>query len=186
MSPADPQPLLDLLCADRDRMSCLAAVAELPVEGAWIGAGFVRSLVWDAACGIRTELDDVDVIWFDREAGRAQEQSLDDALWAAAPGVHWSVHNQARMHEHNGDPPYRDLHHALRCWPETATAVAVRLAPDLQVLAPFGLDDLFGLRVRPTPHMRSRPDRRAAYAARCTGKRWAERWPGVQVEPLAP
>ncbi|MEQ1549262.1 MAG: nucleotidyltransferase family protein [Chakrabartia sp.] len=38
----------------------------------------------------------------------------------------------------------------MRYWPETATAVAVRLSDEgiLEVEAPYGLTDLFGLRCR--------------------------------------
>jgi hypothetical protein len=41
----------------------------------------------------------------------------------------------------------------MRYWPETATAVAVRRNDEdgCEVAAPFGVDDLFGLILRPTP-----------------------------------
>jgi len=29
--------------------------------------------------------------------------------------IPWSVHNQARMHERNGDAPYRNTEDAIRC-----------------------------------------------------------------------
>ena len=65
-------------------------------------------------------------------------------------------------------------------WPETATAVAVRLLPDetIDVVAPYGLDDLFGLVCR-------RNSRRVTveeYRRRVTSKRIAERWPRVRIE----
>ena len=69
----------------------------------------------------------------------------------------------------------------MATWPETATAVAVRLLPDdrLQVVAPCGLDDLFGLVCRRNP-------RRVGvqhYQRRLRDKRVAERWPRVRVVP---
>jgi hypothetical protein len=64
-------------------------------------------------------------------------------------------------------------------WPETATAVAVRLLADdhIQVVAPCGLEDLFGLVCRRNP-------RRVTvehYRKRVHDKRIADRWPGVEV-----
>ncbi len=172
-----------LVVADAERMACLRAVQVLPIT-AWVGAGFVRSLVWDALCDVRTELDDVDVLWFapDRDADR--DAQLEGMLRSVLPGVPWSVRNQARMHARNGDAPYRDVGHAMEHWPETATAVAVRLDGDggVEVLAPFGLQDLWGCRVVPTPHMRQRADRRAVFAGRAVSKGWEKRWPGVVVE----
>ncbi len=57
------------------------------------------------------------------------------------------------MHHRNGDMPYASATDAMRYWPETATAVALRLsdAGILKVTAPYGLSDIFGLCLRPTP-----------------------------------
>lgn len=173
-----------LIEEDAARMDCLRAVQVLPGAEAAIGAGFVRNAVWDHLSGVTTPLADVDVVWFDRAGLPERDRVLEGHLRSVLPAIPWSVKNQARMHERNGDRPYHDLGDALWHWPETATAVAVRLdvAGDVQVLAPHGLHDLFDRRVRPTPHMASRADRRAAYAGRCLSKRWEQRWPGVTVE----
>jgi hypothetical protein len=64
-------------------------------------------------------------------------------------------------------------------WPETATAVAVRLLADdrIQVVAPCGLDDLFGLVCRRNPSRVGVEH----YRRRVRDKRIAERWPRVEV-----
>ena len=64
-------------------------------------------------------------------------------------------------------------------WPETATAVAVRLLADdrLQVVAPCGLDDLFGMVCRRNPRRVSVDQ----YHRRLREKRAAERWPRVVI-----
>lgn len=76
-------------------------------------------------------------------------------LGIADPTIDWSVKNQVRMHTRNCDAPYGSGAGALWFWPETATAVAVRLYDEraLEIAAPFGLDDLFGLILRPTPRI---------------------------------
>ncbi len=165
---------------DSWRMGCLEALGNV-APSAWIGAGFVRSLVFDARAGVTTELEDVDVVYFE-EGSRAAEAHLRERLQAHAPAVPWSVKDQARMHLRNADEPYRDLAHAMCHWPEVASVVATRLGTDgVELMAPLGLSDLFAGLIRPTPHMHSRPDRRAVFAKRLRTKRWQERWPGLEV-----
>ena len=173
------------LAADLWRLSCLEAVAALGLSDGWIGAGFVRSLVWDRLHGFpsATPLADVDVLTFEPGAGPGRDAEIEAALADRRPGVPWSVKNQARMHERNGDRPYRDTEDALRHWLETPTAVAARLSAGgaLEILAPFGLADLFAPAARPTPHARARRDRRKAYQLRMAEKDWPATWPNVRV-----
>ncbi|WP_252181181.1 nucleotidyltransferase family protein [Azospirillum sp. B4] len=180
-----------LILGDASRVRLLVQVRALDLPDCWIGAGFVRNAVWDhlhhQGCGrqhpsIHSD-SDVDVVWFD--AGRASvalDRALTDRLLAHTPGVAWSVKNQARMHGRNGDAPYASAADALRHWPETATAVAVRLtATDgLDILAPYGLDDLFGRVIRPTPPFQGA--KLDIMRQRVRDKRWLERWPLLRVE----
>ncbi|ASG23418.1 nucleotidyltransferase family protein [Nitrospirillum viridazoti] len=175
---------------DAWRMGLLAHVRTLDLPDCWIGAGFVRNAVWDQlhrqqavpeTAGEAPD-SDVDVVWFDAACPSiAVDRDLTDRLLALAPDVPWSVKNQARMHCRNGDAPYTGCADALRHWPETATAVAVRLTPQdaLEVLAPFGLDDLFGRLIRPTPAFRGA--KREILRQRVREKRWLERWPLLRV-----
>ena len=89
----------------------------------------------------------------------------------------WSVKNQARMHTRNGDAPYASATEAMRCWPETATAIAVRRNGEegCEIAAPFGLDDLLSLTLRPTP--RFAREKHHAYVERLRTKRWTAAWP---------
>jgi hypothetical protein len=69
----------------------------------------------------------------------------------------------------------------MRFWPETGTTVAVRRSNRDQgeVAAPFGLDELFDLIVRPTPHFAA--GKRLIYSNRIQAKRWLEIWPLLRV-----
>jgi hypothetical protein len=147
-------------------------------------AGFVRNLVWDRLHGYvaPTPLADVDVVFFDAaQPDEAIEKHLEAALHARLPGLPWSVKNQARMAERNGDPPYSSTAHALTRWCETATAIGVRRAEDggIEALAPFGVADLLGLVVRPTPY--AARHKLAAYRQRLVEKNWRGRWPRLIV-----
>ena len=148
--------LQSVLLNDPMRMNALYAVQVLELNDGWIGAGFVRDAVWDHlhGYGLRPVSGDVDVVWFDaKSATSACDSALEERLSQQNSVFNWSVKNQARMHQRNGHQPYRSTENALLYWPETATAIAVRLgATDhVEVIAPYGLDDLFELRLRPTP-----------------------------------
>jgi hypothetical protein len=180
--------LTERLLADPLRVRLLEALRTLALPDAWIGAGFVRDAVWDDlhARPPSPPAGDVDVVWFDaRRRAPGRDRVLERRLCALAM-ADWSVRNQARMHTGNGDAPYRDVGDAVRFWPETATAVAVRLRADggLEVVAPYGLDDLFAGLIRPTPRFCG--EKRAIVATRMSGKRWLERWPLLRVVTGAP
>ncbi|GGB61347.1 hypothetical protein GCM10011505_47510 [Tistrella bauzanensis] len=127
------------------------------------------------------------MIWFNPDrADPVVDDQLDAMLLAAAPDIRWSVANQARMHRRNGVPSYASTADAMTNWPETATAVAVRLITGdrVEVLAPLGLDDLFGLILRPTPFFLA-TGRLPVMTARIRDKRWLERWPKLMLAPEA-
>ncbi|MDA1100544.1 MAG: nucleotidyltransferase family protein [Proteobacteria bacterium] len=187
--------ILALIAADRWMMSVLAAAWRLELPDCWIGAGFVRRKVWDYLHGFTqdTPLDDIDVLYFQAEdTSRTGEQAIEERLHGAMPGQPWSAKNQARMHLRNGDRPYTGTIDAMRHWLETPTCIAVRMRADkntvgaagggtdgeLELAAPYGIDDLLHLIVRPTPAGQRRAQ---AYRARLENKQWLKNWPKTHV-----
>jgi uncharacterized protein len=176
-----------ILANDPARRSALAMVRSLRLPDCWIGAGFIRNAVWDYLHDrppVR-HTGDVDVVWFSRERdGPSEDHGLEAVLRALDPSVDWSVRNQARMHVRNGDAPYASAFEAIGHWPETATAVAVRQTAEgsYEVVAPFGLGDLFGLVLRPTPRFAA-GDKRAVYLGRMQSKGWLAIWPRLRIAP---
>ena len=133
-------------------------------------------------------LSDVDVAYFDeRDARQETDHALQALLLARSPGVPWEVTNQAGVHLWferqfgHAVAPLRSLEEAVASWPEFATSVGLTLGDDgaIEVLAPFGIDDLFSMRVRRNPARVSV----ATYRERVAGKRYLERWPRVTVVP---
>jgi uncharacterized protein len=163
-------------------LSVLKQVEALSLEDCWVGAGLIRNAVWDHAHGRPIELSldgDVDVVYWDLDdTSPERDIAIEKRLLGENANIPWSVHNQARMHERNGDAPYRNVEDAIRYWPETATAIAARLiGNDVEVLAPHGIQDLINLIVRPTPAFVLKP---SVYSARLSAKDWARRWPRLQ------
>jgi hypothetical protein len=170
------------------RRQALEVVANLNLPDCWIGAGFVRDAVWDHLHGHETFFPsgDVDVIWFASETSQGElDRRIEQELRRRLPGLRWSVKNQARMHLRNGDRPYASVADAMCHWPETATAVAVRYGASgsIEINAPFGLDDLFGLRLRPTPAFLA--GKLPIFEERVSSKRWIERYPLLTCEAAA-
>jgi hypothetical protein len=92
------------------------------------------------------------------------------------------VRNQARVHlwfEGKFGEPYGPLScsaEALERFTSSTFAVGARLEDDgrMTILAPFGLEDLFALRLRPNPVRKTNGFARTAEAAR-------RRWPELQI-----
>lgn len=172
-----------LLEAHAGLHALLSHVERLGLPDGWIGAGFIRNTVWDVLHGRAIDvarLNDVDVIFFDpSDTRRERESGLQNRLHEHAPGMAWSVKNQARMHLRNGDAPYRDSVDAVAHWAETATAIAARsIRGRVEVMAPHGVEDLLNLIVRPTPPFEWKME---VYRERVLGKDWPARWPKLTV-----
>lgn len=134
-------------------------------------------------------LGDVDVVYCDANEPVDGAQRYEAELRGAYPALCWEVTNQAWVHVWYAAKvghevaPLGSVLEGLATWPETATAVAVRLAADdqIELLAPFGVSDLFDLVVRHNPARASA----ATYRERSAQKLWARRWPELRILPAA-
>jgi hypothetical protein len=171
-------------------MSALNAVRELELASWCIGAGTIRTLVWDTLHQLPTypAPGDVDVAYFDpSDLSPERDASLERRLARIVPDLPWEVTNQAAVHHwfegHFGHavPPLSSLEEAVASWPEYVTSMGLRLEADdsITVIAPYGLDDLFQMVVRRNPVRVSVE----TYRQRIAQKRYAERWPKVTVIP---
>ncbi|CAM3870140.1 nucleotidyltransferase family protein [Alkalicoccus chagannorensis] len=166
-------------------MDILRTAARLKLPDGWICAGFVRTKIWDTLHGYRdrTPIADVDVIYFDpTDQSEAIEKAYEAELYALRPDVPRSVKNEARMHEVNDIAPYTSAEDAIARFPETATAIGVKLHDDdqLQLTAPHGVEDLLHLRRRPTPAFQAGTDLYSVYVRRGIEKNWQAKWPHVK------
>jgi hypothetical protein len=182
--------LIDIARSSPWFMRALRAVCALELDDWCIGAGAVRNLVWDALHGKTSpsQLNDIDVAYFDvTDTSSQRDEVLLKRLRDLEPSLPWEVTNQAGVHHwfesysgHRAEP-LRSLDEAVASWPEFATSVGLTLRTDgsIDVLAPHGLDDLFGIVIRRNPTRVSVE----TYRARVAAKRYAERWPMVRIVP---
>ncbi|CAH1207077.1 nucleotidyltransferase family protein [Paenibacillus sp. JJ-223] len=160
----------------------LRRVRALGLPQCCIGAGYIRNYIWDRLHGYkhRDSHTDIDVVYYDPEDVREERDvQIESVLRRETGNPLWSVKNQARMHLRNGTEPYQSTLDALRHWPEVVTAVGARLneQDQLDICAPHGLEDLYGLIVRRSPFFADR----SAYLRRVEGKNWHLQWPELTI-----
>lgn len=129
----------------------------------------------------------VDVINFDdKNTDEAFEKKLEDKLRSIMPNIPWSVKNEARMHVVNIIPPYTSSEDAISKFPETATALGVKLDKEnnLVLTAPCGLDDVINLELKPTPYFTETKERAAIYEERIIKKNWKAIWHKIKVHHI--
>ena len=169
-------------------MRALRVVRDMALPNWCIGAGALRNVVWDSLHGYAAFSlpRDIDLALFDTtDLSREHDREIELRLRRVEPAFPWEVTNQAGVHlwfeqvfGHTVEP-LLSIEDAVASWPETATAVAVCLDEKdvIRVIAPLGLEDLFGMVVRRNP-------RRVGvetYRRRIASKRYPERWPMVRV-----
>lgn len=173
--------LTKFVTSNQQMINDLQLVRSLNLPYACIAAGYVRNQLWDYLHGYLdiTPLSDVDVIYYDpNDVQEATEKQYEAQLIRKSNIYKWSVKNQARMHVLKNDPPYTSVEDAMKCWPETATAIAIRLTQSdkIEVIAPHGLDDLFEMRLCRSPYFQDQD----YYLKRIAEKQWLQKWPLVR------
>ncbi|WP_228258854.1 nucleotidyltransferase family protein [Acinetobacter ihumii] len=156
-------------------------------EHCYLSAGVIRQLVWSELHHDQYKIEgsEIDVIFYDPASDQEYEKHIQQALHRQFPYNDWDVVNQATVHQwylkENGEQiaAYCSLSDAISVWPETATAIAIRLRQNdqLEIIAPLGLTDLFELKLRWNPRLVSHD----LFLNRVRQKRWLERWPKLQL-----
>lgn len=181
--------LVDMVRASPTLMSVLTTVRTLDPPDWRVFSGAVYQTVWNALTGRDRDygVKDYDVGYFDASDISYEAEDVVIRRMAAAFPAPLSekveVRNQARVHlwfpaKFGEDySPLTGSDEALGRFVSPAFAVGVRLEADgaISVAAPFGLEDLFAMRLRPNP---TRP--RAVGWERTTGSAKA-RWPELTV-----
>jgi hypothetical protein len=156
----------------------------------YVGAGCVAQTVWNSLSSrdLVSGINDIDVVYFDStdlsDDAEARKSEFVRSLFPEIP-VDIDVKNEARIHlwyeRHFGYPiePYRSVEEAINAWPTTATAVGIRYDDDgsFAVYAPYGLNDLFGMTVRPNKVQITEE----IYLTKA--RRWKAYWPGLTIVP---
>ena len=184
--------LVEIVRADADLMHVLTTVRGLGLPDWRVFSGAVYQSVWNAVTGrpVGYGRKDFDLGYFDPDTSWDVEDGVIKRVAAAFDEPFRSdveVRNQARVHlwfeDHFGEPyePLLSSAEALGRFVAPAFGVGVRLEADdsLTIKAPFGLDDLFAMTLRPNPN------RGLAKGWEKTTTSARTRWPEITVvEPV--
>lgn len=171
-------------------MAVLEGLRDMALPDHLLVAGAIYNEVWNHLTErpTLTGVNDLDVFYFDAsDLGWDAEDrviQLCEARFGALP-VPVQVRNQARVHlwfEQKFGSPFSPLTSAAEMLGRYASkthAVGARLDADdqLEIVAPFGLDDLFSFRMVPNPVL----DNRVSHASK--GARAKAIWPELTVIP---
>ncbi|MCR8656670.1 nucleotidyltransferase family protein [Paenibacillus endoradicis] len=176
------QRLIEIMLRNDELIEDLTLVRDLNLPNSWIAAGYVRNYCWDSLHEYHRQslLEDVDIIYYDQsDLTFDKEIEYEEQLKLKKSTHNWSIKNQARMHITNNTKPYVDIEDAMRHWPETATAVGIRMnwENDIQVIAPLGLEDLFDLKIRKSTHFQDVD----YFHNRINSKNWLHKWPKLRI-----
>ena len=167
----------------------LKRAESLDLPSWYLGGGCIAQTVWNHISGIppHSYIEDLDLAYFDPDdVSYEAESQLISKCREVFDGVPITVDlkNQARVHiwheEHFGYAirPYQSVEDAINSWPTTATCVGVRyLHGGFEVYAPYGLNDLFGMTIKPNKVSITED----VYVAKV--KRWKDCWPQLDVVP---
>lgn len=169
-------------------MQVLKTVRGLGLPDWRLMSGAVYQSVWNALTGREPDygVRDYDIAYFDPDPSwEAEDLAIRRAASALPAPLSETVEvrNQARVHlwyPHKFGRPYPALKTTDECLVRalaTAHAVGVRLEPDgrIDVAAPYGLEDMFALTLRPAP-LCNAP---AVFADKARSS--VARWPEVRV-----
>ncbi|HAV16136.1 MAG TPA: hypothetical protein DCW91_02545, partial [Acinetobacter nosocomialis] len=89
------------------------------------------------------------------------------------------VHTWYRKDNGEKIQPLTSIEEALSLWSETATAIAIRFDTfgNLEIIAPFGLSDLFELNLRWNSALVSYQ----TFKNRVESKNWLQQWPKLKI-----
>lgn len=170
--------------------TALYRMESLGISNYYIGAGCVTQTVWNHLTEqpLMTGIKDLDIVYFDdfntsEEAESKMVNRIKSLLEDLS--IQIDVKNQARVHEWYtskfGYPikPYTSVENAIDSWPTTASAIGVRLNADhtLDVYAPYGLDDLFEMRVRANKVQITEE----IFLSKA--EKWKLKWPELEIIP---
>ncbi len=173
----------EIIRSDADLMGLLGRLREAALPQWRLVSGCLYQTVWNVLTKRPrgTGIQDYDVIYFD--AGDLSWEAEDAVIRRVTAPEPLQIRNQARVHlwyeQHFGTPyaPLRSADESLWRYPLTVQAVGIRLEDDdrLDIIAPFGLDDMFAMVMRPNPAF-AHPITFAAKVARARAI-----WPEISV-----
>lgn len=181
------QELTDILLQNAELQEIFSILHEMHLPNAFVCAGAIRTLIWNHQTKHTTSLvlGNIDVYYQSRTETAENHQILSTLLNQKYSKYLWELNNISLFIPHKGiQPTGETIEQVLTQFPETCSAIGVNIdvQGNLTILAPFGLQDLFEMRVNPTPHYASKNESQIAFMHRINRKNWQQKWPELELK----
>ncbi len=149
-----------ILSTNNDLMIVLERLSKSNLKNYYVGAGAINQTVFNYYHGFDSNygIKDYDIVYFDKDLSYEKEDIIIKNISQLLSDINidFDIKNEARVHlwhkeKYGSDiEPYTSVEDAISKWFTTVTCIGVRLEDNnLIVFAPYGLNDLFNLLIRP-------------------------------------
>ena len=106
-------------------------------------------------------IKDLDIVYYDSDTSYEAEDKIIKELSELLKDIHleFDIKNEGRVHLWYKEKyqkeiePYKNIEDAIKRWGTTITCIGIRLENSkLKIYAPYGLNDLFNLTIRPVKY----------------------------------
>ena len=180
--------LEEILFKNETLKEVLKRLEKSNLKNYYVGAGCINQTVFNYLHGLRIDanINDYDIVYYDEDTSYEKEdiviKYVEELL--SDLNIKLDVKNEARVHiwyneKYNENRmPYTSVEDAVSRWETTITCIGVRLENNnLIVDAPYGLNDLFNMVIRPV-----KTDFTEADYIRKINK-WKKNWPKLTIIP---
>ncbi len=180
--------LEEILFKNETLKEVLKRLEKSNLKNYYVGAGCINQTVFNYLHGLRIDanINDYDIVYYDEDISYEKEdiviKYVEELL--SDLNIKLDVKNEARVHiwyneKYNENRmPYTSVEDAVSRWETTITCIGVRLENNnLIVDAPYGLNDLFNMVIRPVKTDFTEAD----YIKKVN--KWKKKWPKLTIMP---
>ena len=174
-----------ILSKSKKIMRILRIIEECDISNCYLAAGCINQTVFNYYHGYDIDygIGDYDIVYFDEDLSYEAEDKVIKMIKSKVnDDIELDIKNQARVHlwyyEKYGvnREKYVNVENAISRWTSTVTCIGIRLDGDkLIVCAPYGLDDLFNMIIRPVKIDCDKD----IYDNKC--KKWKGIWQNIKI-----
>lgn len=180
--------LEEILFKNETLKEVLRRLEKSNLKNYYVGAGCINQTVFNYLHGFKIDdnINDYDIVYYDEDTSYEKEDIVIKYVEALLSdlNIKLDIKNEARVHlwynkKYNENrKPYVSLEEAITRWGTTITCIGVRLEEgNLIVDAPYGLNDLFNMIIRPVKIDFTEAD----YIKKVN--KWKKNWPKLTIMP---
>jgi len=178
--------LEEILLKNKKLEELLIRLSKSNLNNYYVAAGCINQTIFNYYHDYELDygISDFDIVYYDDDLSYKKEDEVIKYIEDITKdmNINLDIKNEARVHlwyeEKYGKKiePYTSLEDAISSWGTTITCIGVRLEKDkLIVFAPYGLNDLFDMTIRPIKKQFTEEQ----YLLKI--KKWHSKWPLLKV-----